>query len=79
MKRQCGAATARQKLETVATTIKLTPEVRAGWQATTLEYRTLTITLVALVLDCCRRRCSCLRRTYTDYPAKPERTLGRLS
>ena len=43
---------ARPKLKTITTTIKLTPEVRAAWQAAAVqEHRTLTNMLEVLVLD----------------------------
>lgn len=46
---------ARPKLKTITTTIKLTPEVRAAWQAAAQrEHRTLTNMLEVLVLDWCR-------------------------
>lgn len=47
---------ARPKLKSITTTIKLTPEVRAAWQAAAVqERRTLTNMLEVLVLDWCRR------------------------
>lgn len=56
MEGHLGAATARPKLKTVTTTIKLKPKVRAAWQAAALrEHRTLTNMLEVLLLDWCRR------------------------
>jgi len=47
---------ARPKLKTITTTIKLTPEVGAAWQAAaTQEHRSLSNMLEVLVLDWCQR------------------------